>query len=311
MNLANLIYNGPKNTFDEKLYLHKYPDVAEAVWRGIIPNGKFHYHRYGKEEGRTDSIDAVTDSSLLWKVYTKWAEFHPNIKDFSEFNLLVNKLRNFQSFHLARYNDGEWIFMLQLEPYYSRFIEEHGHDRLEVEEISKQLLAIIDSSPEYYIGIDSMTRAKRGYINSHYKQFQAHSEHLNHLLYGDIFNAATIRHGIWALFRPLKKRYTISVGPSYMSKLGTREHLSVSQNNCWRYSDSIEDQLEEKISSVLHQHPVVLYSCSLLAKLLVDKFFHRYGKNITQLDLGSCIDPWCGTVSRPWHRELMQHYFLK
>jgi hypothetical protein len=38
--------------FSEKSYLQRYPDVAGAVRAGIFPDGRTHYERYGKAEGR-------------------------------------------------------------------------------------------------------------------------------------------------------------------------------------------------------------------------------------------------------------------
>jgi wyosine [tRNA(Phe)-imidazoG37] synthetase (radical SAM superfamily) len=39
-------------TFDEAAYLQANPDVARAIAAGSIPNGEYHYDRFGRQEGR-------------------------------------------------------------------------------------------------------------------------------------------------------------------------------------------------------------------------------------------------------------------
>lgn len=43
---------GQEIEFDEVWYLGKYPDIAEAVRDGVIPSGRNHYIRFGRDEGR-------------------------------------------------------------------------------------------------------------------------------------------------------------------------------------------------------------------------------------------------------------------
>jgi len=300
--------------FDETKYLKKYPEIAQAVANGYIPSGKWHYVRHGRAEGRTldDTITPpVTNRSTLWQSMKKWAPFHEDIEDFSEFNRLVDRIKKNESFHVARYNDGEWVFMLQTEPYFSKYIRNHGHNQEEVIAISKKLLSIIEKQPEYYIGIDSTTRALRGTILTKRETFSELIKPLKNVIYGDIFNLATVRFGITALTEPLKDRTIITMGPDYMNKLGiSKLHISVPSNNCWSQANKLEATLRGHIIGNLKNHPVILYSCSLLAKLLIDNCYHSFGDKITQLDIGSCIDPWCGLASRPWHRELAKHYNL-
>jgi len=138
----------PETEFDEENYLAVNPDVAEAVGSGAIPSGLWHYLNHGKKEKRAvaqKSIEAVTDNSPIWKKIISYAPFNDQIDDFTLFQHMMKCLRKFESFHIARYNDGEWVFMLQIEPYYSKYIEEHKHNKEEVEQISKELLSIIDS----------------------------------------------------------------------------------------------------------------------------------------------------------------------
>ena len=38
--------------FDEVWYLHTYPDIAKAVRDGVVPSGRVHYVKFGRDEGR-------------------------------------------------------------------------------------------------------------------------------------------------------------------------------------------------------------------------------------------------------------------
>jgi len=49
--------------FDEEYYLARYPDIAEAVARGQLPDGASHYIRWGRAEGRHPSLAAEHKST--------------------------------------------------------------------------------------------------------------------------------------------------------------------------------------------------------------------------------------------------------
>lgn len=298
--------------FDEKAYLLKYPDVARAVEKKSIVSGKWHYFTWGKKEGRDWRIDPITDQSPIWKSYKEWAIYHKELENFSEFEMLMTKIKNKESFHLARYNDGEWLVMLQIGSDYQNTLKRNNHNHEQVQEIAQKLLKIMDGNPDYYIGVDSTTRAGYGLVASIRDKFKKRLEAIKHLLYGDLFNAATVRFGINCLLDPLRTRYVISVGPVFMRELQiAQQHITVPYTDCWTATEFIKNQVDAAINRGLAHNPVVIYSCSFLAKLLVDINYHKFGNKITQMDIGSCIDPWCGVISRPWHPMLAGYYRLQ
>jgi len=123
--------------------------------------------------------------------------------------------------------------MLQTAPYYAQYMKRSKYSYPEVNAISQKLLAIIDSKPTYFIGIDSTTLAGVGTISPDYASFQKRISGLN-LVYGEIFNAATVMRGISALTAPLKDRRVLTVGPDYMKKLKWGEHhVTVPSRSCW------------------------------------------------------------------------------
>lgn len=244
----------------------------------------------------------MKNGSEAWAIFKKFAPHHPEPENISLYLELLEKLKQKNNFQIARYNDGEWIWMLQIKPYYMRYLVNYGGNKLEVDKISKKLLKIIDSIPSYYIGVGSTTRAGKGITAAAKDIIDKKLEKLDNLTYGDIFNAATIKEGIDPLINALLDRNIITVGPDYMSKLGlSARHISVPAKNCWEAADQVKLELDNHLS----EDVVVLYACSLLAKYLIDINHQKYGDTISQLDLGSCIDPWCGVTSRPWHRAML------
>lgn len=248
---------------------------------------------------------------FAWDIFKQSAPHNPHLADFKQFDYFIECLKSKQSFHVARYNDGEWIVALKIEPHYTHCVKAHGHNFREVGDISQKMLAVIDSRPPYFIGIDSTTLSLTGSILLAKDVFLEKIKPLK-VVYGEIFNAATVMFGIDALVKPLLDRWVVTVGPDYMKKLKISEnHVTVPLYNCWNQAEEVQNQINALLSCNLDQKPVVVYSCSLLAKWLVDVFYKKFGENITQVDIGSCIDPWCGIVSRPWHDALLKTYGLR
>ena len=131
-----------------------------------------------------------------WKIFRKWCKYHPNPEDTSKFKEFLQHLESKQSFHVARYNDGEWIWMLKIEPSYTRSIRRYGADKQEVEKISSKLLEIVDNHPDYYIGVDSTTRKGQGLAKFKKHAISQKLAKVKNLIYGDVFNAAFILLGI-------------------------------------------------------------------------------------------------------------------
>ena len=78
-------------------------------------------------------------------------------------------------------------------------------------------------------------------------------------------------------------------------------HVETPEINVWDHYETIRDNLEKQLVGI--ENPVVLYSCSFVAKKLIDENYHKY-KNITQLDIGAAFEPYCGINNRPWHNPL-------
>ena len=70
--------------FNEKQYLENYPDVAAAIVRGEFKNGKEHFERYGKQEGRSfdpKQINMMTKRSTLSSHENLWSWINQNFNN--------------------------------------------------------------------------------------------------------------------------------------------------------------------------------------------------------------------------------------
>jgi hypothetical protein len=67
----------------------------------------------------------------------------------------------------------------------------------------------------------------------------------------------------------------------------------------------LEKNVSEQINIYKDENPVILYSCAAPAKIMSHNFYKKYGKTITQIDMGAIWDPYCGKKTRPYHEKVL------
>ena len=114
----------------------------------------------------------------------------------------------------------------------------------------------------------------------------------------DILHHASEREGLCRFITALKKRRVILVGPKHLYQLPFwDEFVMVPDMNCWKvFPDTLED-----VHRLTQANDVILYSCSMMAEVLIHKM---YAEDITQIDTGSVFDPYCGVNSRSYHKKV-------
>jgi len=221
-----------------------------------------------------------------------------------DLNFFSNKLKNRDNFSLSRLNDGEWIFMLRIEPYVTDQQKSKNHND-EIFKISDKLKDIITSKPEYYVSISTnynSTNVLDEYVDPYKKEVPK-------LVGSGIFNLWSIMNGMEDIIEECSKRKSILVGPKFLCKFAPHDiHYETPQKHVhYHYKTILED-----LTSILDKHyekdMIILYSCSFVAKLAIDMFYKKYGNTITQLDLGSSTSPKCLVKNRPWHNEMFNYY---
>ena len=54
-----------------------------------------------------------------------------------------------------------------------------------------------------------------------------------------------------------------------------------------------------------NDNPIIVYSASIATNIIIDELYGEYKNSITQIDLGSTLDPHAGVISRSGHRNYM------
>jgi len=81
-------------------------------------------------------------------------------------------------------------------------------------------------------------------------------------------------------------------------------NIKTAEESVWKYNEELKEKIEKCISET--EDPVILYSSSFSAKILIDHFYNKYQESITQIDTGSLFDPYAGVISRSYHGEVVK-----
>lgn len=205
--------------------------------------------------------------------------------------LIFDNIKNSGKLSIARYNDGEWIAMLKIT--HKNLYNVHKvkwNDNAEIF-AKNNLMPIVSGSPSYYIGVSTEVLKKDYMVKPLYPFIKNFT-----LCDGGLFARWSIDGKIIKLLEQLKGKHVIVIGPEYLSNLTRHIEMShiITKNNVWDDYKTIHDSIE----NIIQENSVLLYSCSFVAKKLIDDF-HQL--NIIQLDIGAAFDSICGERSRPWH----------
>lgn len=216
------------------------------------------------------------------------------------FKMILANLKDSKPFSMARWNDGEWIATLKIQDQglYKFHSQKWGEDGQKF--VDKYLYPLIMSKPEYFIGVSSEVLKKPHILDNIVRTLIG----LN-LFDGGLMARWGIINNFVDLFEALSKRNVIVVAPAYYSKIKKHinfvAHVKTAETNVWDDYERIKAELDKQLVGV--KNPVILYSCSFVAKKLIDENYHNH-KDITQLDIGAAFEPYCGEDTRPWHSPM-------
>jgi hypothetical protein len=219
-----------------------------------------------------------------------------SIKKKGSYGDFYNKILNNENFSFARYNDGEWGLILKKNPNYSVIIKRWGEEMSKQGEILKE---IVNNPVDYYIGISPWVLKNWGddmleNSNNHDKMINSHIFH--DLSKIDFLNFLEL----------LKIKNTIIVGPKYLSELNFyKEHVITPEEFVWDYIEDILPKLDVVINK--YKNPIIVYSASIATNSFIHKMYDKYKNKITQIDMGSSFDPYCGVASRSGHQKFMNN----
>ena len=169
-----------------------------------------------------------------------------------------------------------------------------------------RLLRIIQSKPEYIIGLQP--KAVRERTDEAFKELISGVDWIN----SDIIHNASIKNKeekqFDKLFEVLKRRDTILVSNvnlvEVISKFNDHStsfrHIIIGEKDCWLEYEDILKALKKNITDDV----VILYCASMASEVLIDDIYNEYGLKVTQIDIGSAFDPYCGKHTRTYHQHL-------
>jgi hypothetical protein len=216
------------------------------------------------------------------------------------YQFIFTNLETQTPFSLARYNDGEWIAALKIKA--NGLYDVHFPKWKESGQkfVDANIMPIIQSTIDYPIGISSEVM-KKPYMMEQILPYMSKLQVFD----GGLFAKMSIDGSLLKVFELLKGRNVIIVGPAYMSKLNKHFPLRLVVTHpdaVWNHFDEIHARTKLLIDEL--DKPVVLYACSFVAKVLIDKFHKTYQDKVTQLDIGAALDVYCEVNSRPWHATI-------
>jgi hypothetical protein len=211
------------------------------------------------------------------------------------YKYFLDCLENNKNFTYVRYNDGELDLISKKNPGFNQILERWG---LSIEDHSEKLKNILSSKIEYYIGLCP------GYIKNRTDLLESIIHRETKIIPTNIFEITDVNK-LEILGEILKKRDTILVGPDYLNKLGfQKNHIETPIEYAWDKINILKIEIEKSIKE--YKDPVILYSCSIATNILCDYIFEKFRDNVTQIDIGSSFDPFCGVFSRTNHDKIMK-----
>ena len=185
------------------------------------------------------------------------------MKEFKDvYEDILYKLENDINFHFVRYGDGEWSIILK-NNVYDHLLKKWGDS---LKPFSKILRDIVESKPQYYFGIQNLA-----YRNWH-EEIDILTKDMN-LVKADIFHSRSQKNTIKDFFNILLNKNVILIGPEYLNKISEFKfihHIVTPEYHVWNSLDKIEKEIEEFIS-LQNEKIVLIYSCSIASKILIDK----------------------------------------
>ncbi len=216
------------------------------------------------------------------------------------FETVIEKLRNNEPFHLSRWGDGEFLCMLGKQ---GRNCD--GHD------YSYDLMNALVDVWEYnrYELYDNM----HDLVQPHaIRTVEGIESFINgqHFDSSDLFVKASQYGELGKLFAALKDKYVILVAPKRFEDwdlFKVSKHIVIPYKNCFEYYDETFLQIINHLidlSDKVKKKTIVLYCASMMSNVLIcDNMGQDY---ITQMDLGSVLEPYIGHANRKYHTEIIE-----
>jgi hypothetical protein len=233
------------------------------------------------------------------ETWSRWGPSIENHRSESIYSKIVQNIREKKHFSFVRLGDGDLKVLLGLggTPVLPKYEELFRNALLPVLKVDDDLNLIV--------GVENSTPccqliSNQVELNKFYSEISPEFLKNNSVIFMHIY----ANYGLSELLTSFENRNLIIVGPAYLNSVSivskSREHLSTKLECVWENYEELENQLIALIKRTAD--PVVLYACSIAGKMLISNLYFKY-KDITQIDIGSALDPYAGHVTRPWQKN--------
>lgn len=168
-------------------------------------------------------------------------------------------------------------------------------------ELRDELIRIINSSPDYFIGIQPgvLVDVGRGY-DPVMREFVMHTLFSNNLntVNGDVLHHASEFGYLQPFWDVLQGRNVTIIGAEYFKELPFR-HIVIPNADSFGVNKLIFEQANRMNVPGLHESPVYLVAAAMNSNVIIDKL----PKDVTAIDIGSVFDPYLGRPRATYQRE--------
>jgi len=220
--------------------------------------------------------------------YQKDGKWH--IKGFSSvdtYDTIVSNLNSKTPFCFSRWGDGELNAIVGKQGHNC-----DGHEYFP--DMGKRLKDIFYSNPNYMMGIGSIT------VKYHRDKLPDYDWH-----HAAALPDASIKDRMVNFRAVLMDRFNvIMIGNSDLSPLPFIDNMiHIPEVNAWtQYDDALS--LIKMFIDDSNIHPVILLSCGMMAGIMIDDLYNKYGNDITCIDTGSVLDPYVNKKTRGYHHKM-------
>lgn len=206
------------------------------------------------------------------------------------FEDICDKIKKVENFTLSRFGDGEWRAVCGDQG-------ENCDGHRYFPEMSIELRKIVKSNPIYYMASHLLSSdVDRQAVESWIKD---NNISVNWCCTSGVFHEAFVKGKMDLFFDSIKDREVFIVGPDHLKrneKIKYSEFIEVSKTNCFLQTEVIVPAIKNS----LRKDSVVIFCASMASNVWIDKL---YSPDYTLIDFGSALDPYCGVLSRSFHRK--------
>jgi len=254
--------------------------------------------------------EIINDASITEKInkYDLW-KIHSNINiDYETyFNNIVNKIDLGENFTFLRLCDGDYHNIFFKNSPDGKMDDDSinlaSDKELYILKIKNDALKNKDIIDDLIIGMQFGTQYD-GQFNEVLKEYDLVTKEGYSAA---LFSWAYATDNIDRLFFAIRntKKPIIMVGPEYFINIDVfniDSHICTPEDYTWLYQDEIENKLNTEIEHFLNngKNPIIIYSCSVTGKIAISNFYKKYKNQITQLDIGSNLNPYVNKLIRGW-----------